>query len=68
MAPGDALTRIAYADLLAREKRADAAVAEARVAAEADPLSPFASFCLAFVLFMTGRLDATSERKGYRDE
>ena len=54
---GDTFARVFYADLLAREGRVDASVAEARHAVARDPLSPMGRYFLAFQLFYAKQVE-----------
>ena len=60
--PGDSMARSSYADLLGRDGRAEAAIAEARDAVKRDPLSPLSSFFLALVLCFARRFDAAIDQ------
>ena len=60
--PGYSMARSSYADLLGRDGRAEAAIAEARDAVARDPLSPFSSFFLALVLCLARRFDAAIDQ------
>ena len=63
--PGDAQARSTYADLLARLRRADASIAEARHAVDRDPLSLFSRFHLALKYYHARRFsDAVAESHG----
>ena len=56
--PGDVFARCMYAAVLGQQGRADASVAEARVAVESDPISPFSRFHVGWTLVMARRFDA----------